>query len=756
MTGEEFGRLILELAALKGIDPDYQDIWGQIHSIPLETQKRILSAMGLAVDDPEDLRKTLHEEKIKEWKSLTKSPLIFRSDALPRGLVFQFPLIHISNENVVPEDMEVHLRIFEENGRTRSHSYTTDQLTYKESQEIEGQVFIRGTLPFPEELALGVHKALLMVISGGRCWEQDLTLVVTPAEPFLPTALNGNNKKAGITFALAGLRSDQNWGIGDLGDLRGLVCWAVEALGADAVGLLPLHDLTNNEPYNISPYYPSSRFYRNPIYLKVPEIEEYALLPGEGQEKLSPREWAAIQSCRESDRVRFQEVWALKKQVLKRIFTFFLNQHWKPAGRETPRQKAFKTYIYREGRPLHQFALFNALRDYFLRENPEWSIWGQWPAPFQDPVSIEVRFFEETHWEELLFHKYLQWQIEEQLAAVHQQFKQSGARIGLYFDLALGIDPWGADAWAWRDFFIPGFRVGAPPDEYSPQGQEWGFYPPNQKRFREDGYRFLALEIRNNSRFGGALRIDHILQFARLFWIAEGESPKEGAYVRYAMEDCLKILSLESMRNKVVIIGEDLGTVPDYLREACFRYGIFSYRLLYFEKNGQGGFKSPDDYPEAALAAISTHDLPPLKGFWSLKDIRTKQDLGLYPDQEYFHKAIIGRIMDRRWIVESLYRNGFLSYEEALTLQAQNEPGLTPILHRAVLAYILSTRSKLAMISLEDLFGLEDQFNLPGTTVDYPNWSRKLPFCLEDLGKNNIREMAQIFRELVDRFRSRS
>jgi 4-alpha-glucanotransferase len=339
------------------------------------------------------------------------------------------------------------------------------------------------------------------------------------------------------------------------------------------------------------------------------------------------------------------------------------------------------------------------------------------------------------------------------LSEVQETARRAGAGIGLYHDLALGVDPWGADAWAWPEFTVPGIRVGAPADDFSPKGQNWGFAPPHGERYRQDGYRFFAAEISKNSHPGGALRIDHILKFSRLFWIPEGGSPKDGAYVKYPLEDLIRILALESVRNKSLIIGEDLGTLPDQLREVLLRYGVFSYRLFYFEKNEEGDLKDPAEYPETALASVSTHDLPPLAGFWGLDDIVLRKKLDLIPEEGQFQKAIADRIKEKRRIIDRLHQLGFLSGEEALTLQAQDEPAITDELHRAVLSFLFSSRARLAVIGQEDLFLEKRQLNLPGTIDQYPNWTARMPFSLEELWTHpQARKKTALFRELIEKY----
>ncbi len=518
----------------------------------------------------------------------------------------------------------------------------------------------------------------------------------------------------------------------------------------DAIGLLPLHFLSNKEPYNISPYYPSSRFYRNPIYLNIPEMEEFNDSTEAGKMVMAPETQQLLNELRGSEKVQFEKVNGLKRKILEVLFSVFLEGHWKRAGKETLRQKEFMAYMDREGDLLDRFAVYSALEDHFRRLEPKAPTWGQWPLPFQDPASPEVQTFQQEHWQEVLFHKYLQWQVEVQLSEVQRQGIKSGAEIGLYHDLALGIDPWGADAWAWRGFTVPGLKVGSPPDDFSPRGQDWGFYPPHEENHRQEGYRFFAQEIRKNSHPGGALRIDHILKLARLYWILEGQSPKDGAYVRYPFDEIIQVLALESIRNKTLIIGEDLGTLPDQLRERLYKFGVFSYRLFYFEKEEGGNLRSPENYPELALASISTHDLPTLAGFWSMGDLILRKELGLFPDEEHFRQAMIDRVNEKRRIVDRLQALGFLSEGEALALHAQEEPVLTEGLHRSVLSFLMATRSKLAVLSQEDLFKEKEQMNLPGTLTEHPNWSRKMRYSLEELRDlPEAQKVAALYRDLI-------
>jgi 4-alpha-glucanotransferase len=748
---EKYQKLIARLAGLKGVEPEYKDNWGHLHATSTEVQRQILSAMGYRLGSLEEIEAEILEEELQNWKKVTNPLLIFSIDARPKELVFQLPVKNGMASDRLPADLQIQIRIKKESGDLKVLSFPSDRLLFRERTKIGGDTYLRGSLPFAQRMPLGYHTIFFSLSQAGRHYEQTIRVIVCPNRAYLPSGIRGKGKKAGVSFSLATLRSKDNWGIGDLGDLKELVRWTILFLHVDVIGLLPLHALFNREPHHISPYYPSSRFYRNPIYLNIPEIEEFDHCPEARKNLAAPETQNLIKQFRASEIVQFERVYELKRKILKLLFQTFCKNHRKRIGQETPRQKQFLSYVEGEGDLLDRYALYCVLEDHFRKEAPALKYWGQWPLPFRYPESMEVKSFRKEYAREVLFYKYLQWQLEMQLSEVQELARSLGAEIGLYHDLALGIDPWGADSWAWEDFTIPGFRVGAPPDAFSPEGQDWGFYPANQKKTRENGYRFFTREIRKNSLPGGALRIDHIMKYARLFWILEGHPPDNGVYVKYPLKEYLKVLALESIRNKTLIIGEDLGTIPETFRWTLEEYGIFSYRLFYFEKDEAGNFKPPNTLPELSLASISTHDLPPLKAFWSVTDLILRKNLGLFPDEAQFRQSLADRMMDKKRMIENLRQYGFLSEEEALELRSQVEPRLTEELHRAVMAYLVSTRAKLAVLSLEDLLGEGDQLNLPGTTIEYPNWSRKMRFSLEELRKHpEALRAATTFRDLVD------
>jgi 4-alpha-glucanotransferase len=320
----------------------------------------------------------------------------------------------------------------------------------------------------------------------------------------------------------------------------------------------------------------------------------------------------------------------------------------------------------------------------------------------------------------------------------------------LYHDLALATDRFGADLWAHRDFFVSGCRVGAPPDDFSPKGQDWAFPPPNSDRHYQDGYRLFAESIRKNMRHGGALRIDHVMRFFRLYWIPDGSEATDGTYVGDRAEDLLRILALESVRQKIPIVGEDLGTVPDETREALHRFGILSYRLLYFERGPHGRFRTPAEYPREALVSVTTHDLPTLAGFWLGRDIEARRAAGMLPEESSYRKMFEERAGEKQRILDVLHELRLLP--DWFPRSARDVPELTGELHNAIVGFLASTPSKLMVLNQEDLLKETEQQNLPGTTEQYPNWRRKMRCTVEELWTSpEIQAFTRMFRNWMAR-----
>ena len=517
----------------------------------------------------------------------------------------------------------------------------------------------------PADLPLGYH-----TLVAGSGWERQL--IISPGRCHLPAGL----RTWGWAAQLYAARSQQSWGIGDLGDLARLVRWSAGECGAGVVLVNPLHAGPATPPQEASPYFPSSRCFRSPLYICVDQVPGAAAL-GDRLDRLR-RAARALNQSRVIDR---DAVMRLKLEALGELFAGF---------RGDP---GFDAYRAEHGDSLLAYATFCSLSE--SRGRP----WQSWPPELRDPASPTVSAFRDSNSERIRFHQWLQWLLDGQLAA-------ASGPLAVIHDLAVGVDPTGADAWRWQGCFAPGATVGAPPDAFNTRGQNWGLPPLNPWTLRAEGYRPYIETIRAGLRHAGGLRVDHVMGLFRLYWIPEGADPGFGAYVRYPAGDLLDILALESVRSGALVVGEDLGTVEPEARDELTARGMLSYRLLWFEQT------EPAVWPRQVVAAVTTHDLPTVAGVWTGADLERQRELGLQPNED----GTIGiRERLRQWA--------------GLPDGAGTGEAVTAA-HRL----LATAPSMLLAATLEDALGVVERPNLPGTTPESsPNWSLALPQTLEEL-----------------------
>ncbi len=514
-----------------------------------------------------------------------------------------------------------------------------------------------------------------------------------------------------LSTQLYAVRSRWNWGMGDFGDL-GRLLEAAARLGAAGVGVNPLHALFPDEPERASPYSPSSRLFLNPLYLDPRAIEDAMHCPAADAMMAAPEFRARIAAARDARLVDYAAVAAVKWPLLERLHDRFAAGV--EAGTETRRAAEFAAYRRREGAALDAFAVFEVLREELARRDAAFKYWRHWPAEYRRPDSPAVAAFAARHRARVERRVYLQWQADRQLAACADQARASGLPIGLYVDLAVGVDGGGADAWLLQDALVPGFSMGAPPDPWARLGQDWGFPPFNPLSVAAGDDPVFARMLRASMRHAGALRIDHVLGLMRGFWVPHGGTPADGAYVRYPFAALLGLLAAESRRRRCMVIGEDLGTLPEGLRPALRAANVHSSPLLYFEQE-DGRFRPPAAYPVEAAAAVTNHDLPTLAGWWSGGDIALRAAVEARRPER---RALDERLAERARLVEALGAEG---------LQVERDEVPTVAVHR----FLARTPCRLAVVQLDDAIGEQEQTNLPGTDRERPNWRRKLGLDLQ-------------------------
>jgi 4-alpha-glucanotransferase len=594
-----------------------------------------------------------------------------------------------------------------------------------------------GTFTLPPDLPLGYHR--LELAADGET--ASLSLIVAPPECYLPPDLQPRSRCWGLTTQLYALRTANDWGMGDFSALAQL-CAAAGANGAAAVGFNPLHALFAAEPRHVSPYSPSSRTRLNYLYIDVAAVPGFA--EDEAARALAPE--PAITAVRNAGQVDYAAVAALKRPVLEALFRRFQERELAAGGTaRTARGAAFREFQRDGGKELAAFACFEALHEHFPHDYGNFS-WRGWPAAMRNPGSAEVAEFARAHRDRIEFFQFLQWEADRQLGAAAAAGHDAGVSIGLYRDLAVGVDPHGAEAWADQELVAPGASIGAPPDALSRAGQNWGLAPVNPLVLRRRRFAPFVAALRANMRHAGVLRIDHVMSLQRLYWIPAGSPATTGAYLDYPFRDLLRLVALESHRQRCAIIGEDLGTVPEGFRETMRDAGVLSYRIFGFERRDDGSFVPPGDYPPLAAASAATHDLATLKGFWLGRDIDWRRRLALYPDAAAEATDTNERWRDRRMLLEALAREGLIARERFPEfLPEGKEPVFTAELGDAIHLFLARSRARLMLVQLEDIFGEAEQANLPGTTDAHPNWCRRMSNQLEDIvGGQELRRIAAL------------
>jgi (1->4)-alpha-D-glucan 1-alpha-D-glucosylmutase len=551
-----------------------------------------------------------------------------------------------------------------------------------------------ATAPLP----LGYHR---IAVDAGVYGNADGALIVVPAAVYL----SPHGRAWGIAVQLYTVRSARNWGIGDFTDLLGCIKLAAEA-GATYVGLNPLHAPHRNNPNAASPYAPTSRRFLNWLYIDVEVVPE-AADPLVSAALSEPEFAAALAALRETSIVDYAGVAQAKDTILRRCF--------KIARSRVAHDDVFRTFCKSGGVPLERFAIFETLAERFGPRVAEW------PVTYRNPRTADVKAFAQAERPAIEYAKYLQYQAARQLESA-AAFARS-REVELYRDLAVGVDPNGADAWIDTESYVSSVSVGAPPDLLNPDGQDWGLPPLDPNALKRNGYRIVAELFRSNMHAAGALRIDHAMSLARLFWSPRGQSATEGTYVQYPFEDLLGVLALESVRAQCSVIGEDLGTVPIGFRERMKRAGVLSYRILFFERDSSGDFIPAERYPALSLAATGTHDLATFAAWLAGSDIDLRASLGV-GDPHGVPREHEERAVDRLRLIATLRRSGDLECDE---------PAAGDVL-LAAHRFLARSPARIVMMQIDDAIGEILPVNVPGTAEQYPNWRRKLSLDLEVIG----------------------
>jgi 4-alpha-glucanotransferase len=681
-----------ELAGLYGIQTSYQDAMGRHVEAGAEALLAVLRALEAPVDSLEEVPEALRERREELARQIVE-PVVVAWDGRAPALELRFGL----------ESGSLACRFDLDGGERWAWDRDLAALPSTPNGRLLG---------LPDNLPTGYHR--LRVEAGGKSAET--LLISAPSKCFAGDSIKDNKPLWGVFLPLYALRTRGSWGAGDFSDLQTLAEWTA-GLGGGVVATLPMLAAFLDEPFEPSPYAPASRLFWNEVYLDPRRIPELESCPEAKRLMESPELRREIEALRAGTQVDYGRLMALKRRILEELARSFFAQP------SPDRRDAFQDFV--DSRPeLEAYAAFRAVGE--RRGEP----WQSWPERLREGNLAPADWDEDDR----RYHLWVQWITDEQVSAMAAAAKKARRHgPGLYLDLPLGVHGSSFDVWRYPDHFAKGASAGAPPDSFFTKGQDWGFPPLHPERLREHGYDYLIESLRHHLRYAGLLRIDHVMQLYRLFWIPEGLEAADGVYVHYPMDEMFAVLSVESHRHKAIVVGENLGTVPPEIGEAMDRHDVLGMYVVQYElQPGGEGLRPP---PARSAASLNTHDMPTFRSFWEARDVADLQELGFFTEQQAREER------DRR---------GQLRREMAEALPPEERNDERAGVLRRLLDGLAASPARMVLVNLEDLWGEAEPQNVPGTHLERPNWRRKARYTFEEFSQKP--EVVDVLRR-VDRIR---
>jgi 4-alpha-glucanotransferase len=684
MSPASRARLLHQLARLYGVQTAYYDVSHRRQRASVEALLAVLKSLGAPVATLRDVPSAWRDRQQELWQRLLE-PVAVVWDNEPPRLRMQLPL---SDADAF---LDCHLKL--ETGDRQRWKFSMADMPIVETAEIEGTQYVAKQLLLPEKLPWGYHRLTLEM---PRRHEEAL-IISAPLNTYLPQDKQ-KDRMWGVFLPLYALHTKDSWGAGDFSDFEALISW-LAPLGAQVVAMLPFLATFLDEFFEPSPYLPVSRRLWNEFYLDIDKVPEIRKCPSAQALLESSPFQKEIKTLRNSSLVDYRRQMALKRHVLEELCRCFFAE-------PTTRLEVFHHFI--EANPIvEDYARFRAT---FEKQRTPWR---SWPQPLREGVLKEGDYNEENR----RYHLYVQWLAHLQIESVLEKAEEKG--LQLYLDLPMGVHPDGYDAWREHDSFILGTFAGAPPDIVFTKGQNWEFSPPHPEKIRERGYRYTIAYLRHHLQHAGILRIDHVMGLHRLFCIPNGMEAREGVYVRYRPEELYAILALESHRNKTIIVGEDLGTVPSYVRPAMKQHELHRLYVMHYELAANRPQGLPP-IPRNSVVSLNTHDMPPFAAFWQGLEVEERLRLGLVNkagmkrekrEAQNMKRVLTNFLLDKGWLQES-------------------EENVLAVL-KACLAFLAASKSRIVIVNLEDLWLETQPQNVPSTKTEYLNWQRKARYSLE-------------------------
>lgn len=684
------------LADRYGVATEYWNQAGAHVFVSADVIRAVLQALDVDASTPESIQAALREVDLREWRR--RLPPVFVTVRGEQRRAW----VHVPHGSLV--------RMWAVIGDERRELEQMDH--WVDPVDVDGVLTGEASFAVPQDLPLGWHH----LEAQSDEWIARTPLVVTPRH-LNPDGVIGE-RQWGFMAQVYATRSVDSWGMGDLGDCALLGQWSAQELGAGFLLVNPLHAAQVRSPITPSPYLPVSRRFANPIYLDVLRIREYRSLSAKQHRRIAKKAEHLHALNASADLLDRETVWVAKRRAFELIYR---------AGRSTERQRAFADYRRSQGRGLRDFATWCALSDRYGND------FGSWPKKYLHPRNAAVRKFRKQNRDNVRFFMWLQWVTDEQLGEVQDSLREAGMPIGMIHDLAVGVHPEGADAWALQDVLASGVSVGAPPDMYNQLGQDWSQPPWRPDRLADAAFVPYRDMLRTVLRHAGGLRIDHVLGLFRMWWIPEGFSATDGTYVRFDHDAMLGIMCLEAEQSGSIVIGEDLGTVEPWVQHALADRGILGTSILWFEAQDSGEPKPPDQWRRDVLASVTVHDLPPTAGFLRDEHVRLRHALNLLTTT--LEEETANARGERQAWAALLRERGLLEWD----VDVETDEGLTELtiaLHRALAA----SPARLIGVALPDIFGDRRAQNQPGTDQEYPNW--RIPMTDDDGRAVTLQDLA--------------
>ena len=669
-----------------------------------KTIKFFAEKMGYKAGTEEEIKNSIEAYEKRRWQqSLEKIYVVEQGNET-------FDLVIPAEQEA--QDFALHLN---SDSAQVSEPVSFEVINDEEYQMIGKTKYVRLKFNITSKLEIGYYNLDLQV--GNKHYKS--ILAVCPHKCWQNSALE--QKTWGVALQLYSVRSERNWGVGDFTDLKNFAKIAAQA-GADIIGLNPLNVLSHDYPENASPYQSISRLFLNPIYIDIENIPEF--MPEDITDVKND-----IEEFRQSELIQYEHIYPLKVKILQKCYNRFKQ------NKNSKRYQEYEAFVNKEGCELERLAVFQSLYHKYAQQNM--GGWRSWPEEYRHPNSLAVKEYAKANADEINFFKFMQFEASRQFEEASIAVKNSGMKIGLYRDLAVGVGQDSVEVWSEPELFFKDSGAGAPPDAMFPNGQKWGLGAFLPNALKDSAYKPFIKILRANMHNSGALRIDHVMSLMRLFIIPD--HLKIGTYIFYNFKDMLNIVALESYINQCSVVGESLGNVPGGFLEALEDKNIYALCVLWLERynDGWGDFKRPEAYSSRAFSSIGTHDMPPLKMWWFGYDIELSYQLGIIESEEKKNAEYKCRESDRWHLLKILDESGVWPQDNLRKGNYIYGEGYPEGIEEATNAYMAQTACPVFLAELENILSVEKRQNLPGTDRDqHPNWRRRLPIDLEKLADN--------------------